>query len=158
MSPITTPPAAPAPAHGGPAAAPRPNGASRVAKASQQPELSLWAPVTITPQGGGDYIVRTAKPIEWLSVRQFGTAAGISPSTVRRYIHLGIIPRDMLSAGRRKWRIRSEALARCREFALALKLDGRCLCGASVEPGQIRCAPCDRAFSSLVSAPKSQAV
>ena len=158
MSPITTPPAAPAPPHGSPSAAPRPNGGHRLAKAAQQPELSLWAPVTITAQGGGDYLVRAAKPVEWLSVLQFGSAAGLSPSTVRRYIHLGIIPRDMLSAGRRKWRIRSEALARCREFALSLKLDGQCLCGASVEPGKIRCSPCDQAFSRLVSAPKSPGV
>jgi len=81
----------------------------------QNDQLDLFSgylqPV-IVPQGDGSYLVRPGKPVDWLSVRQFAQAVGLSPSSVRRYIGTECLPEEMVqSCGLRKWRIQGGAVA-----------------------------------------------
>lgn len=113
-----------------------------------QTELALFAPVELIPQGGGQYLLKPGKPVEWLSVAKFATLVGVSPSTVRRYIHQGFIEREQVSSMRHTWRIRSEAVEALRMKFTALRLDGLCVCGAPTTAGTSRCPKCDSVWST----------
>jgi hypothetical protein len=67
------------------------------------------------PRGDGSYVVQPGRPIARLTPEQFGVELGVSASSVRRYIHEGLVPSEMVEcAGRRKLLIRAEALAAVR--------------------------------------------
>jgi hypothetical protein len=141
-----TAPAAPAPPLGQPpAAAPL-----------QLDLLTYYCPVQTIPQGDGTYLVKPGKPVEKLTVKKFAAAIGVTPSTVRRSIRSGDIPREYCHAlGRTRWLIQSAAIA-VYETRMANHRSGRCLCGADLPPAvpgapkSIRCLPCAASYSRLL--------
>lgn len=80
-------------------------------KPESQLSLFSYCPSVIVPQGDGTYQVKPGKPVQWLSVKEFSKAIGLSPSTVRRHIGTDLLPDALVeSVGLVKRRINSEAV------------------------------------------------
>ncbi len=82
------------------------------ASTDTQLPLALHIPVVLTPQGGGEFLVKPGKPVEWLTPKEFALRIGLSRDTVYRHIGTDALPdRFVEFAGPRKIRIQAAAIA-----------------------------------------------
>ncbi|MBN9693937.1 MAG: hypothetical protein J0M24_27150 [Verrucomicrobia bacterium] len=78
--------------------------------------LPLFIPTVQIPQGDGSVLVRPGKPIEWLTVKQFGQQVGLKEDSIYRKIGSDALPERFVDyAGPRKYRIRADAIEHFRQ-------------------------------------------
>ena len=72
--------------------------------------FAFAAPVRI-PQGEGSFLIKPGKPLTRLTLKQFAAEIGVNDESVRRYIHAGIVPANLVErAGHRKYLISAAAI------------------------------------------------
>lgn len=80
---------------------------------------------TVVPQGDGSVLVRPGRPVEWLTVKQFGQLVGLGEDSIYRKIGSDALPERFVDyAGPRKIRIRADALPHFREHYRARRSYG----------------------------------
>lgn len=67
-----------------------------------QQQLAFFVPMVMVPQGGGEFLLKPGKAVQWLSTQQMAREFHCNEDTISRWRMEGVIPMDVYAAGLKK--------------------------------------------------------